>query len=181
MQARVSELEALEALHREDEARIALLQDRLGALEHEISVSRAETEAAQTRIGGIAGEAKRDLELAHDATRKVTEELSRLHRRYAAEAEEIAMLTSTNNGKLAALNVENDALTGECAQLRERCRALQVQSAAMANELQEARDLQRQFRETSQRAEADKMVRGAALCGGSESARARVCVCVCVF
>ncbi len=173
VQARVGELEALEAMHREDEARLALLNERLGACEAELQVSRAETDAAQLRIGTIAHQAKVDLECAHDATSKVTTELARLHRRYAAEAEEISVLTATNNGKLGALSVENDALLAECAQLRERCRALQVQTAALVNELQEARDLQRQYRETSVRAEAEKLVR---LRGG----RGRVCVCVCV-
>ena len=169
LQARCSELEALDALRREDEARLELLQERCAQLESELHVSRAETEAAQVRIGTIASQAKVDLECAHDATSKVTTELARLHRRYAAEAEEINVLTSTNNAKLAALNVENDAMGAEVTQLRERCRALQVQAAALANELQEARDMQRQYREASVRAEADKQVRFAG----------RECVCVC--
>ena len=178
VQARVSELEALEGMHREDEARLLLLNERLGACEAELQVSRAETDAAQLRIGTIAQQAKVDLECAHDATSKVTAELARLHRRYAAEAEEINMLTATNNGKLSALSVENDALQAECSQLRERCRALQVQTAALANELQEARDLQRQFRETSVRAEAEKLVRAFCVCvwGGGG-----VCVRVCAL
>jgi len=178
IRSRLQELGNMETTHREDEARLGLLQTRTNNLEIELHAAHAETEAAQMRITTLTMQAHQDLEIAHAATAKVAHELDRLHKRKAMEAEELQSLTEQSRSTITSLRSESDSLNADCQQLRERCRMLQLQSAQLANELQEEKDKYRRVNDSCSKAVAERLVsfffqppRVCSVC---------VCVCVCV-
>ena len=160
MRAQLSELETLDAQHREDEARLAEAQERVARLEADLAVAYSEVDAAQSRISILSEAARQDLELQMASTAKVAAELERVHKRKAAEAEEMHVIAEQSRASISALRSENEALAAEGASLRERCRALQLQATSLAGEVQEERDRARHLSDSLIKANTDQQVRG---------------------
>jgi chromosome segregation ATPase len=159
VRSRLSELEALEAVHREDEQSIANFQGRVAELESRLGQSEAETEAAESRIFQLKEQARVDLELAQSSTARVAAELQRVMRAREDDAEASSTMSNASRRSIAQLQAELEAQTGEAAALKDRCRSLQAQIAQLAAEVQDARDQSRGHHDEAIQAKADLTVR----------------------
>lgn len=158
MRGRLAELEALDALHREDEERIAALQARCGDMETLLAQSQAETEAAEHRVSQLREQSHVDLDLSNASTARVAAELQRVMRAREDDANASVAFADGARRQHAQLRDDIDASQHEAAQLRERTRALQAQLAQLAAEVQEARDSARRYHDDSMQAKADLQV-----------------------
>jgi hypothetical protein len=158
VKARVSELETLEAIHLEDEVRLASLQARASDLEGALAQSQAETEQAERRTEQLRDQARVDLELAQSCTARVSHELVRLCNVREEDAAQANAVGDAARRSIAQLQTECEASAAEAAALRERCRGLQSQAAQLAAELQESRDTTRRFHEEAIQARSDRQV-----------------------
>ena len=159
MRARLGELEALEATHREDEVRIASLQARAADLETDLARSQSETETGDEALSRLRSQACLDLELAQQSTARVSAELMRIIKVREDDAEQATQIADSSRRTIAQLQGECDASASETGQLRDRCRSLQSQAAQLAAEVQDSRDASRRFHDEAIEAKALLQVR----------------------
>lgn len=159
VRSRMTELEALEVKHRDDEARIGHLQSALADTQTALAQAQAETEAADARFEQLREQARIDLEIAHKGTTRVADELQRMMRAREDDADASASLAAASSRSIAQLQGELENQTAEAGSLRERCRRLQSEVTQLAAEVQEQRDQARSWHDEAMRARSDLQVR----------------------